>query len=224
MNTEKKIKGWNYMSLSLFAFAVLGVEVVYAYFLEPLLYGTDFGTDMNQWTPMQIILHWILTCITWGITAVLLIKASKSKYQFDLFSKYEKMKLWQWFAIVFCILYSIVTSYLDWGGFKIIKEYQNKGPLLFTVQHIYYFVETILFMLIIVFAQKAFEVWFKNTNIPFGGIICGITWGFAHAFTKGSLWIGLNGIIFGFILGVAYLLVNRDIKKTYLVMLIMFIG
>jgi membrane protease YdiL (CAAX protease family) len=77
-------------------------------------------------------------------------------------------------------------------------------------------------MLIIIFTQKAFEVWYKRKNIPYGGVICGITWGLAHAFTKGSIWIGLEGIVLGFFLGVMYLLVNRDIKKTYIALFIMF--
>lgn len=219
MKKDKKMKGWDYMSLSLSAFAGLGLEAVFAFLLEPILYGTD----MNHFTPMQTIIHWTLTCITWGIIAFLLIKASKNKYQFDLFSKQEKMKWWQWFFVTLCILYSVAASYQSWNGFKVLIEFQKRGPLLFTFQYVYYLVETILFMLIIVFAQKAFEVWFKKKNIPFGGIICGITWGFAHAFTKGSIWIGLEGIVLGFMLGIAYLLVNRDIKKTYIVMLLMFI-
>ncbi|MBD5493561.1 MAG: hypothetical protein HDR12_04040, partial [Lachnospiraceae bacterium] len=41
-NKEKikdKITGWDYLSLGLCAFAGLGMEVLYAYLLEPVLYG-----------------------------------------------------------------------------------------------------------------------------------------------------------------------------------------
>lgn len=215
---NKKVTGWDFFWLGMTAFGGLGLEVLYAYLLEPLLYGGP----MESWNTGQTIMHWIITCITWGIVSYLLILDSKKKYGFNIFATAEKMAKWQWVSVVFCVVISLVASYIDWKGFKVIKEFQNKGMLLFIFQYIYYAFETVLFMLIIIFTQKAFEVWFKRKNIPYGGIICGITWGFAHAFTKGSILIGLEGIVFGFLLGVTYLLVNRDIKKTYILLFIMF--
>lgn len=213
-----KVTGGDYFSLGLLAFGGLGIEVLYAYFLEPMLYGGG----MQDWSVSQNIVHWIITCVTWGVISYILVKMSKDKYAFDLFAKVERMKLWQWGCVAVCIIFSIMGSYISWDGFKVIKEFQNKGALLFVFQYIYYAVETVLFMLIIIFTQKAFEVWFKRKDIPYGGIICGITWGFAHAFTKGSIMVGLEGILLGFLLGVAYLLVNRSVKKTYVVLFIMF--
>lgn len=104
-----------------------------------------------------------------------------------------------------------------------MEEFEKKGALLFTFQHIYYAFETVLFLLIIVFAQKAFETWFRHPDIPYGGIICGLTWGFAHTFTKGSLLAGMEGILFGFLMGAAYLFAGRDVRKAYAVLLVMFI-
>lgn len=218
MDMEKKVTGWDYFSLGMLAFGGLGLEALYAYILEPMVYGTS----MEGWNTSQTIIHWIITCITWGITGYLLIRTSKKNYQFNLFETTGKMKAWQWAAVLFCVVLSLAASYVNWNGFKVIREFQSKGLLLFIFQYIYYAFETVLFMLIIIFAQKAFEVWFKNKSIPYGGVICGITWGLAHAFTKGSIWIGLQGIVLGFLLGVTYLLVNRDIKKTYIVLFIMF--
>lgn len=214
----KKVTAWDYFSLGMLAFAGLGLEVVYAYALEPLLYGVA----MQSWNTSQTITHWIITCISWGIVGYLLIHASKKKYGFNLFQIADKMTKWQWVSVIFCVVIALVASYIDWKGFKVIREFQNKGILLFVFQYIYYAFETVLFMLIIIFAQKAFEVWYKRKNIPYGGIICGITWGFVHAFTKSSIWIGLEGIGLGFLLGITYLLVNRDIKKTYIALFIMF--
>lgn len=215
---DKKVTGWDYFSLGMLAFGGLGLEVLYASVLEPMLYGAT----MQDWNTSQRILHWIMTCITWVIVAYMLILTSKKKYQFNLFQTIDKMAKWQWVAVIFCVVLALAASYIDWKGFKIIIEFQRLGILLFVFQYIYYAFETVLFMLIIIFTQKAFEVWFKRKNIPYGGIICGITWGLAHAFTKNSIWIGLEGIVLGFLLGVTYLLVNRDIKKTYIVLFIMF--
>lgn len=216
---DNRATGWNYFNLSMLAFAGLGIEALYAFLIEPMIYGSQ----MQEWNPGQTIAHWIITCITWGLVSCLLIRISKGKYEFDLLQKVVKMAKWQWISVVLCVILSLIFSYIDWEGFKVIKEFQNLGPLLFVFQYVYYAFETVVFMLIIVFGQKAFELWFKRENIPYGGIICGFTWGLGHAFTKGSLLIGLQGIAWGFFLGVAYLLVRRDIKKTYIVLFIMFI-
>lgn len=213
-----EVKGWDYLSLALLAFGGLGIEVIYAFWLEPLIYRTP----MQEWQTWQMIAHWVVTCATWGIVGYLLAKSSRTKYQFSLLEEGTKMKLWQWAAAAVCIGAAIFSSYLDWGGFKVIVEFQNKGLLLFLFQYLYYVFETLLFMLIIVFAQRAFEVWFQNNKIPFGGIICGITWGLAHIFTKGSLLIGLQGVFLGFLLGSAYLFAGKDVRKAYVILFIMF--
>lgn len=221
-NKVKAIKGWDFLSYGLLAFGGLGMEVLYVYLLEPLIYGGPMK-DWREWTIAETLTHWIVTCITWGLIALFIVWHSKKKIDFDIFIKGDKVKAWQWVVVFIGIVLTVVMSYIDWDGFKMIGEYQRKGLLLFTFQHIYYLFETVLFMFIIVYAQKACEVWFKNPRIPYGGIVCGITWGFAHTFTKGSLMVGLQGIVVGFLFGAAYLLLNRDIKKTYIVLVLMFI-
>ncbi|MGN0474447.1 MAG: hypothetical protein ACI4IJ_05095 [Acutalibacteraceae bacterium] len=216
--TERKITGWNYINLALTAFGGLGLEALYAYLLEPIIYGAQ----MSDWTENQMICHWIITCITWGIMAFLLCRSSKKKYEFDLWAKGERVRAWQWIAVLCCVAVTIATSIINWNGFKVILEYQHNGALKFIFQYIYYFFETALFTLIIVFAQKAFETWFKRKNIPYGGIICAVTWGAAHIFTKGSVTIGLLSALCGFLYGTVYLLLGRDIKKTYVALAVMF--
>lgn len=60
--TEKQ-KGMDYIWLALTAFGGLGLEALYAYLLEPLAYGCGMQ-DFKTW---QVILHWIITCSTWGM-------------------------------------------------------------------------------------------------------------------------------------------------------------
>ncbi|MDE6320458.1 MAG: hypothetical protein K2M22_12300 [Lachnospiraceae bacterium] len=217
-NKKEKITGGDYLSLGLCAFAGLGMEVLYAYLMEPVVYGTP----MQDWTNVQIILHWILTCITWGVFASILIQKSGKKYDFQLMEKGKTMKLWQSGLCALFILLAFIFDYIDWNGFKVYLEYVNKGFLLFTFQYIYYAFETMLFLLIIIFGQKACEVWFHKDKIPYGGIICGLTWGLAHIFTK-DLLTGMSGIILGFAMGSVYLLVNRDLKKAYIALFFMFV-
>ena len=154
---------------------------------------------------------------------ILLIKVSKNKYKFDLLEKKEKMKTWQWIGVFVCVLFSLFTSYLNWEGFKIVKEFQHNGLLRFIFQYIYYVFETGLFTLIIIFGQKAFETWFKKEKIPFGGFVVALTWGLGHIFTKSDVWVGLYSAVWGFMFGSVYLLVNKDFKKTLPILFIMFV-
>lgn len=214
----KVASGVDYICLALYAFAGLAIEGLYAYWLEPMIYGAP----MKNWTVSENIIHWTITCITWGLIAYCLIKLAKKKYGFDLLEKKKKMKAWQWVCTFACIFFVLYISYNDWGGFKPIKEYQVLGTLKFIFQYIYYVFETVLFTLILIFGQKACEVWFKKENIPYGGIVVAVTWGLGHILTKGSITTGLLCALAGFSYGVVYLLVNRDIKKAFPILCIMF--
>lgn len=214
----KKITGFKFLLLALGAFAGLAVEGLYAYLLEPAIYNAE----MSEWTTGQDIIHWIITCVTWGIIALIIIKITKKKYQFDLFEHKDKMKAWQWIVVAVCIVTSVAYSYYDWGNFKFISEFQHNGWLKFIFQYLYYIFETVLFTLIIIFGQKACELWFKKENFPYGGIVVALTWGLGHILTK-NLAEGLATAALGFMLGSVYLLVNRDIKKALPILFIMFV-
>lgn len=215
----KKVKGMDYIWLALTAFGGLGLEALYAYLLEPVVYGCE----MQDWNTWQVILHWTITCVTWGIVAWHTVKSAKKDCGFYLFQKNEPVKLWQWAAVVGCAAVCLSSTYIDWGGSKLLTEFGRLGALKFTFQYIYYLFEVAMFMLIIVYGQKAFEVWFQKPNIPYGGIAVALTWGLAHWFTKGSFAAGIYSAFGGFCFGVVYLLLNRNIKWTYGVLCIMFI-
>lgn len=217
---EKKIAtGWEFFCLALYAFGGLGLELVLASGIEPLLYGGP----MKQWNTWQNILHWILTCAVWTVVAIWIYHQAKKDYGFDLFEKAGTMKPWQWGAVIATMVFTLAMSYWDWNGSKVIHEWKANGPLKFVFQYVYYLFETMLFLLIIVFGQKALERWFKRENVPYGGIVVALTWGIVHIATKGSVSIGLLSAVSGFLFGVVYLLVNRDIKKAYVLLAFMFV-
>lgn len=211
--------GWQYLNLALWAFAGLGGEAVLAFGLEPLLYGCS----MEAWSTGQAIAHWLMTCALWGAVMAALIRAAKKKLGFDIFQKRKPMTALRWILVAACILFSLVSSYLDWHGFKVVKEFRANGWLKFIFQYLYYIFETGLVTLIIVLGQEAFECWFGRKDIPYGGILAALTWGLAHILTKGSIATGLMSALGGFLYGVSYLLVGRDIRLTYLVVFIMFV-
>lgn len=218
MKTRNKKLGWDMFGLGLTAFGGLGMEILYAFFLEPLLYGAQ----ASDWSDGQSIAHWILTCATWGCIAFWIVRSAKKNYGFDIFAVCGTMRTWQWAAAFLMVAAAIAIQYLDWGGVKCIREWQHLGVVKFVFQYLYYAFETVLFLLIIVFAQKSFEVWLGHENIPYGGIICGLTWGLGHALTKGSLLMGLTGILWGIALGASYLVVSKNIRKAWVVLFLMF--
>lgn len=212
------MKGSKFILLGLYAFLGLCFELVFAYILEPLIYGVE----TSKWNDLQYIIHWGITCIAWALVAFLIVRTSKYKYSFDVFKSKGKIKIWQWVIVIICMIFVLSIRYFDWNGMKIIRDFQNFGVMKFTFQYLYYFFEIILVTIIIVFAQKAFEIWFEKEGFPFGGIILALSWGLVHIFTKG-LFIGIVSLVVGFIFGSIYLLVNRDIKITVTILFIMFI-
>lgn len=190
--------------------------------LEPLIYGCQ----MNDWNTAHNIAHWVLTSLCWGICCLLLVKAAKRRHGFDVFAPQKRMAVWQWCAVAVIFAAMLVVSYIDWNGSKVLKEWRYNGWLKFIFQYIYYVFETGLVVLIIVFGQKAFEKWLHNGRsvvIPYGGILAGVTWGLVHALTKGSLSTGLSLMLISIGYGAVYLLCNRDVKKAYLWILLMFV-
>lgn len=214
----RKISGVNCIILAMSAFAGLGLEVLLAFGIEPMIYGAP----INQWTDLQTVIHWTVTCILWGAVSWSIIRFAKEKYNFDIFQRGNKMAVWQWLLIVLFVAGSFILSYIEWNGSKVMKEFYANGLLKFIFQYIYYVFETILVMLILVFGQIAFEKWFHKQNIPYGGMIVAITWGIGHFFTK-DIVTGIVTMIAGLAFGSVYLLTNRDIKKTYPILWIMFV-
>lgn len=219
MNKKGTGTASDFLDLSLLAFAGLGMDILLAFFLEANIYGKD----MSKWSDVQNISHSIITSIIWGIISFLIIKKSKNKYSFDIFEKREKIKIFQWIGILIFAIITFIISYNNWNGFKVLKEFVNLGLLKFVFQYIYYIFEAMIFTLIIVFGQKAFEKWFNKKNIPYGGFVVSITWGLIHMFTKGSLQAGLIAALVGLFFGIVYLLTNKDTKKTLIILYFMFV-
>ncbi|OFI06695.1 hypothetical protein CLOACE_08500 [Clostridium acetireducens DSM 10703] len=213
------IKGLDFLYLGLYAFAGLGSELLLSLFIEPLLYGKS----INKFTSSENIAHWILTCIMWGIVATLLIYVSKKKYEFDIFANRNKIGKINWIIALILLGISIIISIWEWNGFKVLIEFKNNGWLKFVFQYIYYIFEAVLVLLIIVFGQKAGEIIFKNTKLPWGGFLLGLTWGLVHFLIKGNLVIGLILCLVSVLYGIAYLAVKKNVYVAYPLIFLMFV-
>lgn len=210
IKSKKVNKASDYLGYALYAFGGLGIEILLSA-IENFLYGSSY----KMWSDGQIILHWMITCIIWGSLGLILKKQLKPICT-DSIKKSN--------CLVGIIVFSIsliYTSFL-WGGFKPIIEFSNLGMGKFLFQYMYYAFEALLILIIIAHGQKAFELWFKNIHyVPFGGILLAATWGLIHIFTQGSL-TGLYTVIQGLLYGSIYLILNQNLKFSYIVITLMF--
>lgn len=218
MTKKRGTSGKSYLFLAICALLGIGLELVLAWGIEPL-----FGISMGTYTTFQIIIHWSVVCVIWFVVGVFVINFAKQKYQFHLWEEKSKLKGWQYLGVAACLLVSVMTHYLDWGGFKPLLEFQRLGVLKFVFQYIYYFLETFLMSLMIIFGQKACEKWFEKENVPYGGIVLALTWGLLHILSKGSVAVGLMCAFGGFLYGSSYLIVDKDYRKALPLMYLMFV-
>ena len=213
---EKKVSGFDYLWCALYACAGFALELLLVQIEKSM------GIGVGGYTTMQNIIHFLITTILWIAAGFVVIFIGKKTTGFEIMAIREKMKGWQYFAIALCFVVNLIAKYLDWGGFKPALELSRLGPVLFVFQYIYYAAEGFLISLVIVYAQKACEMWFKNEKIPYGGIILGLTWGLAHIISKGNVLISIFATLSAFLFGAAYVFVNKDYRKALPIIILLF--
>lgn len=214
---EKSISGFDYLWCALYACAGFAFELLLVQIEKSM------GINMADYSTAQNIIHLLITTVGWIAIGILVIFIGKKTTGFRILENNEKMKGWQYLAIIICFIVNIIAKCLDWGGFKPVLEFKRLGLLIFLFQYIYYVAEGFLISLVIVYAQKACEKWFKNEKIPYGGIILGLTWGLAHILSKGSLITGILAAFAGFLFGAAYVFVNKDYRKALPIIILLFV-
>ena len=218
MTHAVKSRGIIFLLLALLAFCGLGLELVLALLIEPML----FSKALPDFTTLENIIHWCLTCIIWAAVAFGLLRGSQ-RLGLNTLSQKEKIGTGHWLAAALLLAVSIAVSIWDWNGIKIIKEFEYNGLLKFIFQYIYYIFEAVLVLLIIIFGQQAGELWFRNRYVPWGGILAALTWGLVHSLTKGDLLTGLIACFGALLYGIAYLVVKKNVYIAYPLILLMFI-
>ena len=217
-NIVKKI---NFLNLALISFLVLGMEL-----LIIAVETTIYGISINEYTYTMGCMHLVYTIIVWGFLICALINYSRKKCFYDIFKEKSMPSIKRILTVLVILIVMIIWKYIDWSGIKIIKEFEHNGLLKGILQHLYYFCETGLVTLIIVFGQKYGEIKFKNNkkmyNFPYGALLLAVTWGLAHILTKDIL-CGIESIIFSIFFGVTYLLLRKNTKLSYLFITLMFI-
>lgn len=208
-NLKKENTAMDYLGYALYAFGGLGIEI-----LLMMIESKIWDSQSNDWTLSQNIMHWMVTCIIWGIFALVLVK--------DSIKVQAKLKDIHWVGVGCIVISSIALTSYVWQGCKPAIELNNLGALKFIVQYIYYAFESMLIVLIIAHGQIAFEKFANvHTNIPAGGILLAMTWGVIHVVTQG-ISTGIYTCLQSLLFGIVYMVLKKDLKLSYVAIAFMF--
>lgn len=224
MHMSEKTKKLAFLGLALLPFVILAFEM-FILLIESTFYGT---MDIFTLPFYAVIIHWICTIVIWIFGLFVLYYLSK-KAGYNVFEYKNRPTLKNWIIVVVIVIFTAIGSYIIWGmRFKPFAEYgghfnkyYNMAIVTFIFQYLYYLVESMLFLAIVVFAQEFGELAFGKKIVPWGGIMCGLTWGLGHIITQGLL-TGIYSFFVSILFGVVYLQMKKYVKYAYIIIALMF--
>lgn len=217
MKERKKITGGNFLALGLYAFLGLGMEVVLL-----MLEQDVYKVNITEWDTSKHILHWIFTCVIWGVFTVALALWAKHRCQFSIMGERRRAPAVNWIIAILLVAVCVGLNAWSRGTLKLIGEFTGKELSRFIFQYIYYVFEVFLIFSVVAYGQKAGEMWFGSSKVPWGGILAGLTWGLVHSLTKGSILVGLEALVAGVLYGCIYLLIKKRAVYAYPLLLLAF--
>lgn len=212
---NEKTKWRPYLCVSLLFFCQFLLE-----YLSILAEALLLRFDVSNYTPLQRSAHHLIMALLWCAVTAALLGYSRGRLRFPVKRERKKLPWKDWAAAVFCLALCKVLTLIDWRTLKVIGEFQGKPLFEFCTQYLYYVVEVLLVLFLIVFGQKALETRLgKETRIPFGGLVAAFTWGAFHFVSRGvglEVWNGISCMIFSMLAGVMYLKLDRKLLLSYL--------
>ena len=214
---DREVKWTKYLWLSLLSFGAFMLEYFSIFVIESIL----MHTDIWNYTANSKSVHCIIMAFMWSVViAVLLLLSQKYLHFPTRENKEEKLCLKNWIITFVCLIGCKILTFIDWHTLKVVGEVQGKNIYQFCAQYLYYVVEVMLVVLIIIYGQKAIETLLKKESpIPFGGIILAVTWGMFHFVSRGvglEIWNGISTMIFSVLSGVMYVRLSRKCLYSYL--------
>lgn len=205
--TNQNVPAIEFLWLALYAFAGFSLELIQG------LLG-NFPQGISN----------LITTILWTLVSVGLIYLARTKFAFYLLDNQPILKKQNHYAALGCVAIVIVLTTIGFAGFKPWVEFISVGSLgNYILRLFYYLAETLLILLVIVFAQKFADLKFTLPEwFPAGGIFLAITWGLIHFFLQGFSG-GLYTIAFSLLAGMIFLFMKKDFRWSYLYIALAFI-
>lgn len=215
ISKTKNTQPIEFLWLGLYAFAGFSIELILS-FIVNLLGFDSLSKGINS----------ILTGILWFSISILLIKYSKSRFDYDVLAIKKKLTVQKFLLIQILIVIITIATFVGFDGFKPFVEFKSgsKGNIItYLLQIFYYLGESTLIVLCIAFGQCFCEKQLSlNKYIPSGGLFLALTWGGIHILLQGVSG-GLFTMFFAILAGIIYLICEKDFRWSYLFIAIAFI-
>lgn len=178
---------------------------------------------------MRAVVTFPLVYIFW-ISGIFIIRNYYKKHPAIHFSHDDSLELRHILGGLLLLVITTVLMCISWGGMKIYNELLNSiqfsglglGIAHFVAQHIYYAIEVVLITMLVAFAQEVGDALFKPRWIPYGGIMLAILWGLPHILWHG-LADGLGSVAFALLYGLAFLIMRKNIRRSFMLIFLMFV-
>lgn len=232
MDQKNNVKGIVYFVNAFIIFGILGSEFG-VLFVSRLIDGRSLE-QVGNW-PIHwygAVAHWLITIAVWGLGALFYYNWARKKgivkelisFQFD--GRVLKLTT---VAVIVVIVTAVIQSQVGGSTFpQILREYRgfqnmygNYAFIVTLFQNIYYAFEMILVLMMVVFFQKAGELWFKNAKIPWASLGLMMTWGAIHFLSQpqGALTV----TIWALVPGLFYVSGRKNFYPVYVTLLLGFI-
>ncbi|MFG6444823.1 hypothetical protein ACFXQA_06070 [Microbacterium sp. P07] len=212
-----------YLNLALAAFALLGLELVLVV-VEPYL-------PVEPGTVHAALTHWLITTLVWASGAVSLVAWARRRTDFFVSPPVRlPVSPARWSAIGGLVVLTVAGQLMLRGGVlapvaehgALTERFGDAGTVAWIAQVVYYVAELGVMALIVAFGQRAGEIRFGRTRVPWGGMTLGVTWGLVHFLTQDAA-TGVYGIVLSLIMGTIYVLAGRRLRLTLPILLALFL-
>lgn len=165
-----------------------------------------------------------LPVIIWFIGAVYIFRKMRKQNDEHLYYVNTRLKDRDWLIFFFVIMggLTIALSNYFYAGLKplFVRELFTGYPL-YTIRNLlYYPLEVLLMLELLIYSQRAGELLAKKAIIPWGAFALFLLWGLPHLLWHG-FFDGLIASLRDFIYCIPFYVSNKNIKTSYFSMLIL---
>lgn len=211
---------------------LLRIIPVFAIFMFDFVSYMVWGKIVDQYRLSELtkaICAHMSTIFVWIVGGVLILMLFKKKCGIDLLQSQSRPAKRGVILSIICVVVMTVFLYAVSGGVKPVLEYQSAirrlgslGWIDFILQNIYYVFEMFMALMMCALGQEAGEALTTRKKVPWGGLVLGIAWGLPHILSKNFV-VGLMSVAIGIILGLPYVLLNKNAKLSWIFMFLMFV-
>lgn len=177
---------------------------------------------ITQYIGLQIEAQYILMSIVWIASALFMYLRLKRIYRFDLLAINTQPSSQQMsYAVAIASLFVVFTNIL-YGGLKLLVLLSNNDLMYVLLMSIYNISELLIVMIMIILAQHFGERITANPLYAYGGGIVGILWGFLYVMARGYI-LGTYIFVLSICAGCIYLLVRKNPKITFILLILMYL-